>query len=135
MILAIIASILAFVAHAKNWVRLEENRFRILSGIFYEDIPVRTMDSLVWVDKIPQMERKRGFSAWAFEKGTFADSLFPEKRIRVFVDNLRNQKIKMVYGDTLTLYVNYSDSLQTDELYQQLSVQKSSESEQFLKQK
>lgn len=132
LVLVIIASILAFVAHARNWIRVEEDRFRILSGIFYEDIRIGTMDSLLWVDKIPQMERERGFSAWAFEKGVFRDSLLPDKRIRVFVDNLRHRKIKMVYGDTLVLYINYSDSLQTEVLYQELEAQKRNKAEQFL---
>lgn len=132
LVLAIIASILAFVAHAKNWTRIEDGRFRILSGIFYENVGIGTMDSLLWVDKIPQMEREHGFSAWAFEKGIFKDSLLPEKRIRVFVDNLRHRKIKMVYGDTLVLYVNYSDSLETEILYQKLEAQKRKIEEQFL---
>ena len=135
LILAIIACILAFVAHARNWIRIEGDRFRILSGIFYEDIRLGTMDSLVWVDRIPQMERERGFSAWAFEKGIFKDSLLPEKRIRVFVDNLRHRKIKMVYGDTLTLYINYTDSLRTDALFELIDLEKSRVNEQFLEQK
>ena len=135
LILAVIACILAFVAHARNWIRIEGDRFRILSGIFYEDIRLSTMDSLIWVDRIPQMERERGFSAWAFEKGIFKDSLMPEKRIRVFVDNLRHRKIKMVYGDTLTLYINYTDSLRTDALFEQIDVEKSRVNEQFLEQK
>lgn len=117
IIIVVMLCILAFVAHAKNWIQKEGDRVQILSGIFYEDIKLGQMDSLIWVDKIPQMERKRGFSAWAVEKGTFVDSLNPDKRIRVFVDNLRNRKIKMVYGDSLVLYLNYADSVKTDELF------------------
>ena len=132
LILAVIACILAFTAHSKNWIRVEGDRLRILSGIFYEDLRISEMDSLKWVDKIPQMERERGFSAWAFEKGTFKDSLLPEKRIRVFVDNLRHPKIKMVYGDSLLLYVNLADSLKTDELFQQFELQKTMAAGQFL---
>ena len=124
LILAILLCILAFTAHAKNWVRVEGDQLRILSGIFYEDIRISEMDSLKWVEKIPQMERKWGFSAWSFEKGTFTDSLLPEKRIRVFVDNLRHRKIKMVYGDTLVLYLNLADSLQSETLFQQLELKK-----------
>ena len=132
LILAVITCVMAFIAHAKNWVRLEDDRLRILSGIFYEEIQISQMDSLKWVDKIPQMERERGFSAWSFEKGTFKDSLMPEKRIRVFVDNLRHRKIKMVYGDTLVLYFNLTDSLKTEALYQKFQIQKSGDAEQFL---
>lgn len=133
LILVIILCILAFTAHSKNWIRLEGDRLRILSGIFYEDIRISEMDSLKWVEMIPQMERERGFSAWSFEKGSFNDSLLPEKRIRVFVDNLRHRKIKMVYGDTLTLYFNLADSLETELLYQEFANQKSDAAEQFLK--
>jgi len=132
LILVIIGCILAFIAHSKNWVRLEGDRLRILSGIFYEDIRVSNPDSLKWVEKIPQMERKRGFSAWSFEKGLFKDSLLPEKRIRVFVDNLRHRKIKMVFGDTLVLYLNLTDSLKTDALYLRFEDQKKNHTEQFL---
>lgn len=121
IIIVVIACVLAFVAHAKNWIQTEGDRVQILSGIFYEDIKLGQVDSLIWVDKIPQMERKRGFSAWAIEKGTFADSLYPDKRIRVFVDNLRNRKIKMVYGDSLVLFLNYSDSVKTDALFNRLT--------------
>ena len=132
LILAIIGSILAFAAHAKNWVRVEGDRLRILSGIFYEDIRISEMDSLKWVDKIPQLEREWGFSAWSFEKGTFKDSLLPEQRIRVFVDNLRHRKIKMVYGDSLVVYLNLADSLQSDALYKEFELKKNESPEQFL---
>lgn len=132
IVLVVIACILAFVAHSKNWIKTEGDRVQILSGIFYEDIQISKMDSLIWVDKIPQMERKRGFSAWAVEKGVFIDSLNPDKRISVFVDNLRNRKIKMVYGDSLVLFLNYSDSSKTDVLFTKLSAQKELSKAQFL---
>jgi len=131
LLLVVIICVLAFTAHSRNWVRIEGDRMQILSGIFYEDIRISEMDSLKWVEKIPQMERVRGFSAWAFEKGTFKDSLVPEKRIRVFVDNLRHRKMKMVFGDTLTLYLNYSDSLRTDALYEKLINENNKATEQF----
>jgi hypothetical protein len=132
IIIVVIACILAFVAHAKNWIQTEGDRVQILSGIFYEDIKLGQMDSLIWVDKIPQMERKRGFSAWAIEKGIFADSLYPDKRITVFVDNLRNRKIKMVYGDSLVLFLNYSDSVKTDVLFNRFVELKESSKTQFI---
>jgi len=132
IVLVVIACILAFVAHSKNWIKTEGDRVQILSGIFYEDIQISKMDSLNWVDKIPQMERKRGFSAWAVEKGIFIDSLNPDKRISVFVDNLRNRKIKLVYGDSLVVFLNYSDSVKTDVLFGQLTEQKEISKAQFL---
>jgi len=132
IILVVIACILAFVAHSKNWIKTEGDRVQILSGIFYEDIQISKMDSLNWVDRIPQMERKRGFSAWAVEKGIFIDSLNLDKRISVFIDNLRNRKIKMVYGDSLVVFLNFSDSVKTDVLFGQLTEQKEISKAQFL---
>ncbi|NND15006.1 MAG: hypothetical protein HKN89_01630 [Eudoraea sp.] len=133
IILALVGCILAFMAHAKTWVKKEGDHYQILSGIFYENIRIGEMDSLVWVDKIPQLERKRGFSAWAIEKGLFKDSLYPDRKISVFVDNLRNRKIKMVYGDSLIIYMNYSDSLETDNLFDMLTEQKEVTSKQLNK--
>ena len=133
IIIVVIVCILAFVAHAKNWIQTEGDRIQILSGIFYEDINLGQMDSLIWIDKIPQMERKWGFSAWAVEKGIFVDSLYPDKRIRVFVDNLRNRKIKMVYGDSLVLYLNYSDSVKTDVLFNRFTELKEVSKAQLIK--
>ena len=77
------------------------------------------MDSVVWVDKIPPMERLNGFSAFEKEKGIFRefkDSL-TDKKVNVYVDNLWNQKIKVVYDDSLKLYINYADSLETVQLF------------------
>jgi len=132
IIVVVIACVLAFMAHSKNWIKTEGDRVQILSGIFYEDIQISKMDSLNWVDRIPQMERKRGFSAWAVEKGIFIDSLNLDKRISVFIDNLRNRKIKMVYGDSLVVFLNFSDSVKTDVLFGQLTEQKEISKAQFL---
>jgi len=63
-----------------------------------------------------------GFSALEKEKGIFRefqDSL-TDKKVYVFVDNISQQKIKLVYNDTIRLYVNLKDSLKTVELFNSL---------------
>ena len=80
------------------------------------------MDSIVWVDKIPPMERLNGFSAFEKEKGIFRefkDSL-TDIKVNVYVDNLLNQKIKVVYNDSSKLYINYADSLETLKFFNHL---------------
>ena len=58
-------------------------------------------------------------SALEKEKGLFRefkDSL-TAKKVHVYVDNLTNQKIKVVYNDSSKLYINFTDSLKTQELF------------------
>ena len=118
IVLAVLCSVFAFVAHSKNWTRLQENRMQILSGLYYQEIPFGELDSVLWKERIPQMERSHGFSFWAREKGIFTDSLYPQRPVYVFVDDLRQHKIKVRYRDTLVLYLNFSDSLETQAMYQ-----------------
>ncbi len=77
----------------------------ILSGIYYKDLPYSSLNSVDMVDKIPSMERINGFSAWMMEKGVFRDSLKPENKVYVYVDDLSRKKIKILYqGLHATLY-------------------------------
>ncbi|HBU77036.1 MAG TPA: hypothetical protein DEF18_02945, partial [Muricauda sp.] len=46
----------------------------------------------------------------------FKDSITNTK-VYVFVDDLYQQKIKVVHHDSLKLYVNLQDSLKTEELF------------------
>jgi hypothetical protein len=117
IVAAVLCSIAAFVAHAKNWTRLQEDRIQILSGLYYQEIPYGELDSVLWKDRIPQMERSHGFSYWAKEKGVFVDSLYPRRPVYVFVDDLRQHKIKVRYRDTVVLYLNFSDSLETRAMF------------------
>ena len=89
--------------------------FKIFSGIYYQKIPLAQIDSVLFVDKLPEMERSSGFSWNAKEKGVFKDSI-TQSKVYVFVDDLRQQKIKVVHHDSLKMYVNLQDSLQTQEL-------------------
>ncbi|NDV42342.1 hypothetical protein [Flagellimonas sediminis] len=107
---------LAFVEHYKNWHKIEEGNLRIFSGIYYQKIPLTEIDSVLLVDKLPEMERSTGFSWGMREKGVFKDSI-TQTKVYVFVDDLRQQKIKVVHHDSLKMYLNLQDSLQTQELY------------------
>lgn len=118
IVVAVIACTLAFIAHYKNWTKIEGDHIRILSGVYYKELKFSDIDSVLMVDKIPQMERINGFSAWAKEKGIFKDSLSPEISVRVYIDNLRKPKIKMVHNDSLKLYLNFSDSAETQRMFE-----------------
>ena len=120
IVLAVLFSLLAFALHSRNWTRLQEDRLQVLSGLYYEELAYSDLDSVLWVEKIPRMERRHGFSFWAREKGVFVDSLNPQRPVYVFVDDLRQHKIKLRYQDTLVLYLNFPDSLETRSMYQYL---------------
>lgn len=124
IVAAILICAAAFVLHYKNWVKIEEGTFRIISGIYMQEIPIEEIDQVEWVDKIPSMERDHGFSAWEKEKGIFIDSVNLNRKIYVFVDNLTHRKIKLRYRDSLELYVNLSDSTESTVLFKKLSVGK-----------
>lgn len=119
LLLTIIVCLLAFAAHSKNWTQVKPDKIQVLSGFYLKELPFSDLDSLIWVEKIPPMKRLNGFSA--FEKGKgmfqeFQDSL-TEKKVHVYVDNFKQQKIKVVYQDSLKLYINLKDSVDTVELF------------------
>lgn len=120
VVVTIIVCLLAFIAHFKNWTETGQQNFQILSGLYYKQVEYTELDSVELIDKIPPMERLNGFSAMDSEKGVFRefkDSL-TDKKVYVYIDNFEHQKIKLVYNDSLKLYLNLSDSLKTDQLYQ-----------------
>ena len=122
IVLTVIICFMAFLVHAKNWTKIEQDQVKILSGFYYKRLKFSEMDSVLWVDKIPPMERLNGFSAFEKEKGLFRefkDSL-TNKKVNVYVDNLLDQKIKVVYRDSSKLYINYADSVETLKLYNHL---------------
>lgn len=122
IVLTLIFCVFAFVVHYKNWSKIEEGHFKIYSGIYRQNIPLSELDSISFVKRIPELERKNGFSWLAREKGVFNDSL-TQSKVHVFVDDLRQQKIRLVHHDSIKLFVNFSDSLQTHMLYGQLEVE------------
>ena len=120
--ITVIVCISALIMHYKNWIKVEPNNFQILSGFYRVQIDYAELDSVQFVKRIPPMERLNGFSALEKEKGIFRefqDSL-TDKKVYVFVDNISQQKIKLVYNDTIRLYVNLKDSLKTVELFNSL---------------
>lgn len=119
IVLTVIVSLLAFASHYKNWTKIEPDQVKILSGFYYKKLRYTELDSIVLIGKIPPMERLNGFSALEKEKGLFRefkDSL-TTKKVHVYVDNLSNQKIKVIYNDSSKLYINFADSLKTLELF------------------
>ena len=113
-----------FAMHYKNWVKQEPDRLTILSGFYLQRIPYGELNEVGLVERIPELKRINGFSAWEKEKGIFRDSLKPNYRIYVYVDNLYDEKIRLVYKDSIELYLNLSDSLETRKLLQLLKDQK-----------
>lgn len=116
IILTLALCVLVFVEHYKNWHKIEEGSFKIFSGIYYQKIPLTELDSVLLVDKLPEMERSSGFSWMEKEKGVFVDSI-SQTKVYVFVDDLYQQKIKLVHHDSLKMYVNLRDSLETEKLF------------------
>lgn len=117
IVLTIIVCLLSFLAHYKNWIWKKADSIEILSGVYYMELPFKTINEVSMVSKIPSLDRKNGFSAWEKEKGIFKDSLNEEKLVYVYVDNLHHQKIRLTYNDSLLLFINLSDSVKTKELY------------------
>lgn len=127
-VVTVIVCLLAFIAHFKNWTDTGKQDFQILSGPYYRQVDYAQLDSVELLDKMPPMERLNGFSAMNKEKGVFRefkDSL-TDKKVYVYIDNFEHQKIKLVYNDSLKLYVNLADSLKTEQLYQFLLEKKDS---------
>ena len=116
IILTVALCVFAFVEHYKNWHKIEDGNLKIYSGIYYQKIPLTELDSVVWVEKLPEIERSNGFSWMEKEKGVFKDSITNTK-VYVFVDDLYQQKIKVVHHDSLKMYINLQDSLKTEELF------------------
>lgn len=119
IIATVVVCVLAFVVHYKNWSKFEEGHFQVVSGIYKQRILLSDIDSVTMAPKLPEMERKNGFSWLAKEKGVFKDSL-TDSKVYVFVDDLKQKKIRVVHHDSLKLYLNFSDSLETNAIYLRL---------------
>ncbi len=121
LLLTLVVCFLALLAHYKNWIWEKEDSFNVLSGIYHRELPFKSINEVKWVDKIPSLDRSNGFSAWTKEKGIFVDSLSSNNSIYVYVDNLKQRKLRVRYQDSLLLFINLSDSVETEELYNYLS--------------
>ncbi|MGB3151589.1 MAG: hypothetical protein WBB27_13100 [Maribacter sp.] len=119
MVITIIVCLSALIMHYKNWIKIKPDQVRILSGFYNVNVPYKELDSVEFIERIPPMQRLNGFSALEKEKGIFQefkDSL-TDKKVYVFVDNISHQKIKLVYKDSLKLYINHKDSVKTLNLF------------------
>lgn len=122
----ICASIL--ILHFKNWISNDNQSLKLRSGFYAVEIPYSELDSVVMVERIPLMERLNGFSALEKEKGIFRefkDSL-TDKKVHVFIDNIGQQKVKLVYKDSVYLYFNLKDSVETINLLDELTAKMNS---------
>ena len=120
IVFTIMACIAVFVIHYKNWIAFKEGIFGIASGIYTQEIPVSKINTIVFVQRLPKMKRKNGFSWMAREKGIYFDSISGQET-KVFIDDLRQRKLRLTYNDSLVLYFNLSDSLETLKYYEILS--------------
>jgi len=119
IVLTVIVCLMAFAAHYKNWTRIEPDKMTILSGIYFHDLKFADLEAVEWVDRIPPMVRRNGFSAFEKGKGVyqeFKDTL-TDKKVYVFVDNFEQQKIRLVNKDSSQLYLNLKDSIETVEMF------------------
>ncbi|MCM4150042.1 hypothetical protein DHD05_00430 [Arenibacter sp. N53] len=121
IVVTIIVVALAFTAHYKNWIKTENEELEILSGIYFVEIPFSDMDSVTMVEKIPSMERINGFSVKEREKGVFKEDSLSLNKVYVYVDRLSQPKIRLVYQDSMKLFLNMPDSTETETMYRFLS--------------
>jgi len=121
IVVTIIVVALAFTAHYKNWIKTEKEELEILSGIYFVKIPYTDMDSITMVEKIPSMERLNGFSVKEREKGVFKEDSLSLNKVYVYVDRLSQPKIRLVYQDSMKLFLNMPDSTETESMYRFLS--------------
>jgi hypothetical protein len=122
LVLTLIVCAFALTMHYKNWVSVKSNYIKVMSGFYSQSVDYNELDSVVFVARLPPMERLNGFSALEKEKGVFrefTDSL-TDKKVYVFVDNISQQKIKLVYKDSVKLYLNLKDSVKTLNLFNSL---------------
>lgn len=123
IVLTCIICVLAFALHYKNWTQVKEDRLTIVSGFYYTEILFDDLQAVSLVPKIPELDRVNGFSPWAIEKGIFRDTLLNIDNIRLYIDDLKQEKIKLDRTNASSVYLNFSDSLKTKEIYDFLSAQ------------
>lgn len=123
LIVTVILCAVILILHFKNWISSDNESLKLRSGFYHVEIPYSDLDSVLLIDRMPPMERLNGFSALEKEKGVFRefkDSL-TNKKVHVFVDNISQQKVKLVYKDSVYLYFNLKDSVETINLLDDLT--------------
>ena len=122
LILTVLVCSAVLLLHFKNWVTLDKEKIVLRSGFYHVSIPFNELDSVQIVPRIPPMLRVNGFSALEKEKGIFRefkDSL-TDNKVYVFADNINQQKLKLVYADSLVVFFNLKDSLKTLQIMERL---------------
>jgi hypothetical protein len=119
--LTIMVCLSAFVLHSKNWIREEEDGFVLLTGFYFSEVRYDEIQTVDMVERIPEMERKSGFSVWGVEKGIFRDTLEGVEGIRVYVDELKYPKIRLQQKESPPIYFNFGDSTKTDAFLKKIS--------------
>src|SRR5690554_5979051 len=109
-----------YAIHYKNWTKMGKDSFRITSGIYYLKVPYADMDSVGMVEKLPSLERITGFSVNEIEKGAYKEDSIARNKVYVFVEKLSQPKIRVVYRDSLKLFLNFRDSTETEKVYRDL---------------
>ena len=123
LIVTVILCAVILILHFKNWISSDNESLKLRSGFYHVEIQYSDLDSVLLIDRMPPMERLNGFSALEKEKGVFRefkDSL-TNKKVHVFVDNISQQKVKLVYEDSIYLYFNLKDSVETINLLDDLT--------------
>ncbi len=118
--LTVLVCLAAFLLHSKNWIREEQEGLLLFSGFYISEIRYGELESLQIVPRIPEMERKSGFSVWGIEKGIFRDTLSGVDGIRVYVDELKYPKILIQQKESPPIYLNFKDSLETAVFFEKL---------------
>lgn len=120
VVVALIVVFVAFAAHYKNWTKMDTDSYRVFSGIYFLKVPFAEMDSVGMVDRLPPMERINGFSVKEIEKGAYKADSTAQNKVYVFVEKLSRPKIRLVYRDSLLVFLNFRDSLETQKVYNDL---------------
>lgn len=118
IILTLVLCALIFAAHMKNWKRVGPDGMRLLSGFYYLEVPFDELREVEWSERVPYLNRRHGFSAGQWEKGSYRDSAQPGLKAWVLVDDWEQPKLRIAWRDSLLLYLNFRDSLETDGLHQ-----------------
>lgn|SRR5690606_13288951 len=121
IVVTLIVVFITYAVHYKNWTKMETDSYRIFSGIYFLKVPYAEMDSVGMVERLPSMERINGFSVKEIEKGVFKEDSTAQNKVYVFVEKLSQPKIRVVYRDSLQLFLNFRDSLETQKVYNDLS--------------
>lgn len=120
IVVTMIVVFVAYAVHYKNWTKMGDDSYWVMSGFYLLKVPFAEMDSIDMVERLPSMERINGFSVKEIEKGVFKEDSTAQNKVYVFVEKLSRPKIRIVYRDSLKLFLNFRDSTETEKVYRDL---------------